>query len=75
MMAKTEHQPPDYLDRLPTELKYMAVCYIEALTDRKALVLVNKVWSKVALPFLWETFTTDLIQRDQRHLLGIAHPQ
>jgi hypothetical protein len=74
-MATLKRQPPDSLDSLPTELKCAVARYVDALTDRKALVLVNKGWSGVILPFLWETFTTDLILSGQRHLLGLADPQ
>jgi hypothetical protein len=45
---------PDQLDRLPTELKCTAARYITAMNDRKALALVNKAWSEVTLPILWE---------------------
>jgi hypothetical protein len=66
---------PDQLDRLPTELKCVVASYITELSDRKALVLVNKAWSDVVLPHLWETFTTDLTQTNGRHVMGLASPK
>jgi hypothetical protein len=64
----------DQLDRLPTEVKCTITRYTTAVSDRKALVLVNKAWSDVTLPILWKTLTTDLLHTGQRHILGLAHP-
>lgn len=66
---------PDQLDRLPTELKYTVARYVTALNDRKSLVLVNKAWSEVVLPFLWENFNTDLTQTGTRQVMRLAHPK
>jgi hypothetical protein len=73
-VAEREPEPINHTDRLPAELKCTITRHVRGITHRKALVLVNKAWSEVALPFLWETLTTDLVQKDQRHLIGIAHP-
>jgi hypothetical protein len=67
-------QATDQLDRLLTELKCTVARYITAVNDRKALALVNKAWSEVTLPILWETLKTDLLLNGQRHILGLAHP-
>jgi hypothetical protein len=69
-------EPPlDHLERLPAELKCAIARYVNNLNDRKALVLANKAWAEVVVPFLWETLTTDLIQSGKRHVLGLAHPK
>ncbi|CAO2648631.1 Nn.00g078980.m01.CDS01 [Neocucurbitaria sp. VM-36] len=68
-------QQHDHLHRLPTELKLVVARYTHALTDRRSLSLVNKAWAEVVLPGLWETFTTDLLQRGQRDARGLAHPK
>jgi hypothetical protein len=65
---------PDYLDRLPTELRWVVLSHIDALTDRKALNRVNKAWYKLTLPSMWETFTTDAIQRGGRHFSDLSPP-
>ncbi|KAF2826082.1 hypothetical protein CC86DRAFT_293264 [Ophiobolus disseminans] len=67
-------QPHDQLDRLPTELKCIVARLLTALDNRKSLVLVNKAWAAVGLPFRWETFTTDLVHSNPRSLLGLGHP-
>jgi hypothetical protein len=73
-VAKREPEATDHTNRLPAELKCAIARYIDTPANRKALVLVNKAWSEVVLPFLWETLTTDLTQIGQRRLLGISHP-
>jgi hypothetical protein len=73
-VAERELEPINHTNRLPAELKCAITRHMKGLTHRKALVLVNKAWSEVALPILWETITTDLVQKGQRHLIGIANP-
>jgi hypothetical protein len=63
------------MDRLPAEVKCTVVRYLANTIDRKALVLVNKAWAGIVAPVLWEILTTDLVQSDQRHPLGLAHPK
>jgi hypothetical protein len=70
----TDETPCNHLDRLSTELKCAVARLTFALKDRKSLVLVNKTWADVILPFLWEVFITDLTNPGQRNLLGLAHP-
>lgn len=73
-MATLDDHLPDYLDRLPNEIKSEVARYIAKLSDRKALVLVKKAWSGITLPYLRETFTTDLLQTGERVEMGLAHP-
>lgn len=63
---------PEHLNRLPTELKTTVVRVATGLTERKSLVLFNKTWAEIALPFLWETLKTDLVFTSSRDLKAIA---
>jgi hypothetical protein len=63
---------PNHSDRLPPELKCVVVRYLANLQDCKSLSLVNKAWSDVILPIMWETFNTDLIASGQRKVYGLA---
>ncbi|KAH4103590.1 hypothetical protein HBH98_011040 [Parastagonospora nodorum] len=72
MVNMNEHMP-DQLDRLPNELKSEVAHYVTELSERKALVLVNKAWAEIILPHLWNTLTTDLLQTGQRNVRGLAH--
>lgn len=65
-------QQHNTLERLPTELKYVIARLMDCLSDHQSLGLVNKSWSDVSLPILWETFTLDLLLSGQRDMLGLA---
>ena len=64
----------DHIGRLPAELKCAVVRYL-VLKDRQAVSLINRDWAVVAMPIMWETFTTDLLANTgSRNVLGLASP-
>ncbi|KAH7073953.1 hypothetical protein BKA63DRAFT_515100 [Paraphoma chrysanthemicola] len=63
----------DQTERLPIELKCVVARFITTRTDRKSVATINKAWSAVVLPFLWDTFKTDLLQRGGRSLSALAN--
>ncbi|KAI4671073.1 uncharacterized protein J4E88_009470 [Alternaria novae-zelandiae] len=66
----------DHIGRLPAELKCAVVRYL-VLKDRQAVSLINSDWAVVAMPIMWETFTTDLLVKTgpgSRNVRGLASP-
>ncbi|KAI4958852.1 hypothetical protein J4E86_004461 [Alternaria arbusti] len=66
----------DHIGRLPAELKCAVVRYL-FLKDRQAVSLINRDWAVVAMPIMWETFTTDLLVKTgpgSRNVRGLASP-
>ncbi|KAI4638300.1 hypothetical protein J4E93_010300 [Alternaria ventricosa] len=66
----------DHIGRLPAELKCAVVRYL-VLKDRQAVSLINRDWAVVAMPIMWETFTTDLLVKTgpgSRNVRGLASP-
>lgn len=74
MEASELEQPPEFLDRLPAELKCIIARYTTCLDDRQALSLISRAWADAVHPILWKTFTMDLMLSGQRKPLGFAHP-
>jgi len=66
----------DHIGRLPAELKCAVVRYL-VLKDRQAVSLINRDWAVVAMPIMWEIFTTDLLVKTgpgSRNVRGLASP-